>query len=75
MKKQDVLDILKQGGITSDYLEENENIIESGGDEWMEFISFYVGKNSYDDRGWTDDDHDKLTDFIHTMYKFNIDLS
>jgi hypothetical protein len=74
MKKQDVLDILEQGGITSDYLEENENIIEGGGDEWMEFVSFYIGKNSYDDSDWTDDDHDKLQEFIHTLYEHNIDL-
>jgi hypothetical protein len=46
---------------------ENENIIEGGGDEWMEFVSFYIGKNSYDDSDWTDDDHDKLSEFIYTI--------
>lgn len=74
MRKQDVLDILEQGGITPEFLEENDYMIEMTSHEWKEFVLFYIGKDILDDDNWDEDDFNKLEYFNDMLNEYNIDL-
>jgi len=53
---------------------EGEGGLESGGDDWMEVISYITGKDAYDDDSLTAEDHSLIQDFIVVMEENGLDL-
>jgi hypothetical protein len=62
MNKQYVIDVLLNNGIDANYLSNNDNEIEYGGDEWLNVISEITGKD--DERNFTDEDDAKIQQFM-----------
>jgi hypothetical protein len=62
MNKQYVIDVLLNNGIDANYLSNNDNEIEYGGDEWLDVISEITGKD--DERNFTDEDDAKIQQLI-----------
>jgi hypothetical protein len=62
MNKQYVIDVLLNNGIDANYLSNNDNEIEYGGDEWLDVISEITGKD--DERKFTDEDDAKIQQLI-----------
>jgi hypothetical protein len=64
MNKQYVIDVLLNNGIDANYLDEMDNEIELGGNEWMDVLSEITGKDAYDTSSITDDDYAKVQQFM-----------
>ena len=47
---------------------------ESGGEDWMDVISYITGKNAYDESTITEDDHTLIQEFISVMEENGIEL-
>jgi hypothetical protein len=63
--KEQVLDILSRNGIDADYLENNDNEIITGEEEWMDCIEEITGKDPYTDN--LADDSGTIFNFINTI--------
>ena len=64
--KEQVLDILLRNGIDADYLENNDNEIITGEEEWMDCLGEITGKDPYED-DFSGDDDIKIRDFMNTI--------
>ena len=51
-----------------------EGGLESGGDDWMEIISYITGKDAYDSDSLTAEDHSLIQKFISVMGKNGLKL-
>ena len=65
--KPNILQILANNGIDDEYLENNDNEVEGGTNEWMDVISEITGKNPYETDTITSDDYTKVGQFIDIM--------
>lgn len=48
--------------------------IESGGEDWMDVVSYITGKDAYDEFALTEDDHILIQEFISVMGEHGIEL-
>ena len=62
-----VMEVLNNNGVDQDYLEDNDNEIEGGSEEWMGVISEIIGKSAYNDSEWDEGDSEKIMEFIRVM--------
>jgi hypothetical protein len=72
--KKLILNLLSSNGVDDDYLEDMDNCIESGSEEWMDILSELVGKDVYSEE--LDKDDSKLVmEFIEYLENnLNIEL-
>jgi hypothetical protein len=72
--KKLILNLLSSNGVDSDYLEDMDNCIESGSEEWMGILSELVGKDMYNEE--LNEDESKLVmEFIEYLENnLNIEL-
>ena len=72
--KKLILNLLSNNGVDGDYLEDMDNCIESGSEEWMDILSELVGKDVYSEE--LDKDDSKLVmEFIEYLENnLNIEL-
>jgi hypothetical protein len=74
MDKNYVLSILVNNGIDDDYFESmGGKEIEAGDNEWMDVVSDLTNKDAYTDK-FTDDDNDKVQQFISKLSDMGIEL-
>lgn len=69
-----VMEVLNNNGVDQDYLEDMDNCVEAGSDEWMGVISDIIGKDAYEIDEMDDDDHNKVMEFIRVMESNGIEL-
>lgn len=62
-----VMKVLSDNGIDQNYLDENDNWIESGTEEWMDVISDITGEDPYDMDEWEEEKFEKIKEFIKVM--------
>ena len=62
-----VMEVLNNNGVDQDYLENNDNEIEGGSEEWMDIVSEIIGKSAYNDSEWDEGDSEKIMEFIRVM--------
>ena len=62
-----VMKVLSDNGIDQNYLDENDNWIESGTEEWMDVISDITGEDPYDMDEWEEEKFEKIKEFINVM--------
>ena len=62
-----VMEVLNNNGVDQDYLEDNDNEIEGGSEEWMDIVSEIIGKSAYNDSEWDEGDSEKIMEFIRVM--------
>ena len=65
LEERQVLNILRNNGIDEQYLEDNDNEVESGSEEWMGVIEELTGADPYEDDLSQYDK--KINDFISVM--------
>ena len=53
---------------------EEEGGLESGGDDWMEVISYITGKDAYDSDSFTKEDLILIEEFISVMDENGLEL-
>jgi hypothetical protein len=64
--KEQVLEILNRNGIDADYLENNDNEIITGEEEWMDCLGEITGKDPYED-DFNNDDSGTIVNFINII--------
>lgn len=69
-----VMQVLNNNGVDSEYLEDMDNCVEGGSEEWMGALSEVIGKSAYNDSEWDEGDQDKITEFIRVMENHGIEL-
>jgi hypothetical protein len=74
MDENYVLSILVNNGIDDDYFKSmGGKEIEAGDNEWMDVVSDLTNKDAYTDE-FTDDDNDKVQQFISKLSDMGIEL-
>ena len=68
-----ILQVLANNGIDSEYLNDMDNEVEGGTDEWMDVITELTGKDPYVDE-LTPEDNKKVGEFIKAMRDIGITL-
>ena len=53
---------------------EEEGGLESGGEDWMDIISYITGKDAYDDSTLTEEDYSVIHEFISVMEENELEL-
>ena len=69
-----VMKVLSDNGIDQNYLDENDNLIESGTEEWMDVISDITGEDPYDMDEWEEEKFEKIKEFINVMEENGIEF-
>jgi hypothetical protein len=69
-----VMEVLNNNGIDQDYLNDNDNYIEAGTEEWMDVLGDIIGKNAYEVDEIEDEDHELVMEFIKVMEENGIEL-
>ena len=69
-----VMKVLSDNGIDQNYLDENDNWIESGTEEWMDVISDITGEDPYDMDEWEEEKFEKIKEFINVMEENGIEF-
>jgi hypothetical protein len=69
-----VMEVLNNNGVDQDYLEDMDNCVEGGTEEWMDIVSDVIGKSAYDNSTWTENDHERIMEFIRVMESNGIEL-
>jgi hypothetical protein len=69
-----VMEVLNNNGIDQDYLNDNDNYIEAGTEEWMDVLGDLIGKNPYEVDEIEDEDHELVMEFIKVMEDNGIEL-
>jgi hypothetical protein len=69
-----VMEVLNNNGIDQDYLNDNDNYIEAGTEEWMDVLGDLIGKNLYEVDEIEDEDHKLVMEFIKVMEDNGIEL-
>jgi hypothetical protein len=69
-----VMEVLNNNGVDQDYLEDMDNCVEGGPEEWMDIVSDVIGKSAYDNSTWTENDHERIMEFIRVMESNGIEL-
>jgi hypothetical protein len=70
--KKLILNLLSSNGVDGDYLEDMDNYIESGSEEWMNILSELVGKDVYNEE--LNEDESKLVMKFIEYLKNNLNI-
>jgi hypothetical protein len=69
-----VMKVLNDNGVDQDYLNDNDNYVELGTEEWLGVISDIIEKDAYEIEEMEDDDHNKVMEFIEVMKENGIEV-